>query len=338
MIGQEAHQVERKVIAILKILSDSPAPLGGRAISQRLKEHGIDLGERAVRYHLKIMDERGLTKQVGSRDGRRITQSGLEELKNALVCDKLGSAACTLELLAYLTNFDPALGSGLVPIDVSLLSKNDFPQAIEIMASVFQAGLCPSTLVTVAGEGKRLGGIIVPEGKIGIATVSDTAVCGAMLKAGIPVDFKFGGILQFRDYKPTRFIDLIEYHSSTIHPFEIFVAARMTSIHSIAQSGNGNLLASFQELPLPSRPVAERIIGSLKAAGLCSSAFSGKANETLYEIGVRPNKVGLVTLSGLNAAAAIAESNIPVITKAACGVISFEELTDYLRLNDTVHL
>ncbi len=332
MIEQGTHQIERKVTAILKILHDSATPLGGRAIAQRLKELGIDLGERAVRYHLKIMDEKGLTEQMGSHSGRRITQSGLEELRSALVCDKVGFTTDKLELLAYLTSFHPAERSGFVPINVSLFSKKDFPLALKIMADIFRTGLCPSRLVSIAGEGERLGETIIPEEKVGFATVSSAAVCGVMLKAGIPIDFRFGGILQFRDRRPTRFIDLIEYHSSTVDPFEMFVAAKMTSVCHIAQDGNGNMLASFQELPLPSRPAAERVIESLRASGLCSSAFLGKANEPLYEIPVRPNKVGLVVPSGLNAAAAVAEHNISVITKATSGVISFEKLTDFWNL------
>jgi repressor of nif and glnA expression len=67
MIGQEAPDVERKVVAILRVLSDSSEPLGGRVISRRLSDFGIELGERAVRYHLKLMDERGLTRPVGGR-------------------------------------------------------------------------------------------------------------------------------------------------------------------------------------------------------------------------------------------------------------------------------
>ena len=127
MIGQETREIGRKISAILEILSDSSEPLGGRIISRRLKEKGIDLGERAVRYHLKIMDERGLTRSVGNRDGREITKLGLEELRSALVCDKVGFVTGRIELLAYLTTFDTDKRSGFVPIDVSLFTKEDFP-------------------------------------------------------------------------------------------------------------------------------------------------------------------------------------------------------------------
>ena len=91
-MGFETQDVERKTIAIMKILRDSSEPLGARVISYHLKDHGVELSERAVRYHLKLMDERGFTESVG-RDGRLITQLGLEELESALVRDKIGFVA-----------------------------------------------------------------------------------------------------------------------------------------------------------------------------------------------------------------------------------------------------
>ncbi len=89
MIGSSNIDVERKVNAILRALKESPEAVGARVIGRQLKEQGIDLSERAVRYHLKLMDERGLTQLVG-RDGRQITPAGIEELRNALVVDKVG--------------------------------------------------------------------------------------------------------------------------------------------------------------------------------------------------------------------------------------------------------
>ena len=74
-MGFETQEVERKIISILRVLSESHEPLGARVIARRLKDLGVELGERAVRYHLKLMDERGLTQLVG-RDGRLLTGQG----------------------------------------------------------------------------------------------------------------------------------------------------------------------------------------------------------------------------------------------------------------------
>jgi len=332
MIGQETREVERKITAILKVLSDSSEPLGGRIISRRLKEQGIDLSERTVRYHLRIMDERGFTRSIGYRDGRTITQPGLEELKNALVCDKVGFVADRLEFLAYLTNFGLSAQTGYIPIDVSLFAKSDFTRALEIMKSVFEAGLCSSNQVAVASEGKRLGQTIVPEDNIGFATVCNAMVSGSLLKAGIPLDSKFGGILQIRNSFPMRFVDLIEYEGSTLDPFEIFIAGRMTCVIEAARSGAGKILASFHEIPMPSISAVEAVLERLKTAKFCNSVTLGKANEAVYEIPVRFNKIGLVLPSGLNAAAAAVETGMNVTTKAMNGVIDAGELRSFWSL------
>ena len=74
------EDIERKVILILKILHESAEPLGARVIARKMSERNVQLSERTVRYHLKIMDERGLTQLVGRRDGRMITEHGLNEI------------------------------------------------------------------------------------------------------------------------------------------------------------------------------------------------------------------------------------------------------------------
>ena len=136
MIGIETQEVERKGRLILKILNDSQEPLGARVIARQLKDHGVYLGERAVRYHLKLMDERGLTRLV-SRDGRLITELGVEELGNALVRDKVGFAITRIELLAFRTDFDLDKRVGTIPVNVSLFSKNKFEKAVQVMKPIF---------------------------------------------------------------------------------------------------------------------------------------------------------------------------------------------------------
>ena len=332
MIGQETHEVERKIAAILEILSDSSDPLGGRIISRRLKERGIDLGERAVRYHLRIMDERGLTRSVGNRDGREITQPGLEELRSSLVYDKVGFVTGRIELLAYLTSFDIEKHTGCLPIDVSLFAKEDFTTALKAMRDIFRAGLCASDLVAVATEGEKLGDLVVPKGKIGLATVSCIVISGSLLKAGIPIDSRFGGLIQIRNYEPCRFVDLIEYHGSTLDPLEIFIASKMTSVSEVARKGEGKALASFHEIPMLSRPAVEAILERLKTLDLCKLFVIGKTTEPICETQVNSNKIGLILFSGLNPAASAVEENIPVINKAMSGIMDIGQLRSFKSL------
>ena len=329
MIGQETYEIERKVAAILKVLSDSAEPLGGRIISRRLREQGIELGERAVRYHLKLMDERGLTCTVGFRDGRLITQPGIEELESSLVCDKIGFAISRIELLSYLTSFDLDSRIGAVPIDVSIFSKEEFDQALDVMKDVFDAGICFSNLIAVASEGERLGELVIPQGKIGFATVCSAMVNGLLLKSGIPNDPRFGGILQIRNYSPSRFVDIIEYGGSTIDPFGVFIAGGMTNVAGVVQRGEGKILASLNEIPLASKSAAESIIKKLKEINFFNLDVVGKPGESVCEIPVRPSNVGLVFSSGLNAVAAAAEKGIEVASRPLNGVLDIGDLHSF---------
>ena len=108
------------------------------------------------------MDERELTQTVG-RDGRLITESGIEELRSALVRDKVGFATSRIELLAFRTSFNEEKRIGSVPVNISFFPKENFAQALQAMKPALAAGLCISDLVAVAREGERLGEITVPD-------------------------------------------------------------------------------------------------------------------------------------------------------------------------------
>lgn len=332
MMGQDTHEVERKVVAILRVLSDSPQPLGGRLIARRLNNLGIDLGERAVRYHLKLMDERGFTRLAGRRDGRLITPSGLEELKSALITDRVGLVIDKIELLAYQTSFCPEDLGGQLPVNLSLFRKEEFGQAVEAMKEVFRAGLCVSDLVAVAVAGQRLGETTVPEGDIGLVTVSSIAVSALLLKAGVPLDPRFGGILQIRNHKPLRFTELIEYSGCSLDPAEVFIAGKMTSVSEVAARGEGKIVANFYEFPTPCRPTAETVIGKLVKTGLGGLVMIGETSEPLCEIPVRSSKVGMILQSGLNPIAAATEAGIQVTNHAMSGVIDFRKLKPFWNI------
>jgi len=329
MIAQQTNGIERKTIAILKVLSDSPQPLGGRVLARRLADLGIDLGERTVRYHLKLMDERGLTLPAGRRDGRLITKSGIEELGSALVSDRVGLVITRIETLAYQSFFDLEKRTGEVPINVSLFSQEEFKQAIRVMKDVFQAGLGIGDLVAIASEGEKLGGVIMPPGIVGLATLSHIVVCGILLRAGISVDSRFGGILQIQNQEDLRFVHLIEYAGCSLDPAEAFIASKMTSVSKTAKEGNGKLLASFCEIPAIARSDTEAILREVELAGIKGLVMMGRIGEPVCQIPVMANKFGIVSADGLNPVAAAMEVGIKVVNYAMSGIIDFGKLRHF---------
>jgi HTH-type transcriptional regulator, global nitrogen regulator NrpRI len=325
-MGFETQDVERKVLTILKVLSNSNEATGARVIARRLKDYGVDLGERAVRYHLKLMDERGLTQLLGRRNGRVLTEQGIKEVKNALVKDKVGFAISRIELLAYRTNFNLQTHAGFVPVNISYFAKEQFSKAVQIMKPVFQNELCVSHLVAVAQQGEKIGGLIVPEGKVGLATVCSIVVNGTLLKAGVPIDSRFGGLLQVCNRQPLRFVELIHYAGSSLDPSEVFIKAGMTSVIEAARKGEGTILANFREVPALCRPIVGGIITQLEEAGLRGLLMMGNTSEPVCQIPVELNRFGIVLIGGLNPVAAAEEAGINAENHAMSTVLEYKNL------------
>lgn len=332
LVGFETQDVERKTVSILKILKDSPEPLGARAIAQRLKDYGVELGERAVRYHLKLMDERGFTQLLGRRDGRVITKRGIEEVESALVKDKVGFALSRIELLAFRTTFDPKSLSGLVPVNISFFPKAHFDRAIKVMRPIFQAGICVSNLVATASAGESIGDLVVPEGKVGLATVCSIVINGVLLKTGIPMASKFSGILQIKNNRPLRFVELIEYAGCSLDPSEVFIRAKMTSVGEVASTGQGRILATYREIPAACRAGVEEVIAKLKGADIDGVLVIGATSEPVCEIGVELNRIGIILLNGLNPVAAAVEAGIEVENYGMSTVMEYKRLTKFEEL------
>jgi len=331
VIREEQRDTERKVISILKILSESPEPLGSIAIARQLESHGVHLSERTVRYHLKITDERGFTEPRG-RDGRVLTPEGLAELRSALVPDQVGFVIERIELLAFQTTFDPARRTGRLPVNTSLFPKDRFEEALAAMKDAFDAGLCVSELAAVASAGEKLGDIVVPDGMVGFATVCSAVVNGVLLKVGVPTDSRFGGVLEMRNYLPRRFLAIITYAGSSLDPSEAYIRARMTRVRDAATTGNGRILANFRQIPGEARPLVESTTEQLKQAGIGGILLMGEPSEAVCQISVGLNKVGMVLLGGMNPVAAAEEAGIQADNFSESGTIDFERLVNFREL------
>jgi hypothetical protein len=222
--------------------------------------------------------------------------------------------------------------TGRLPVDISLFQKEDFPRAVKLMKNIFDSGLCSSNLVALSGEGSKLGEIVIPPNKVGFAMVCSVAVNGCLLKSGIPANSRFGGLLQMRDGQPFRFVDLIEFSGSTIDPADIFIAGKMTSVSQAAASGNGKVLAGYHEIPMLSVNKADELLQRLKNSCIISYAVIAKPGENICEIPCNHDKVGFITLSGLNPVAAAAEAGIEVTNRPMGGMIEVTALRPFSEL------
>jgi HTH-type transcriptional regulator, global nitrogen regulator NrpRI len=330
MVQGSASDTEHKILAILKVLNESSEPLGSITIARELERHGIFLSERAVRYHLRITDERGHTQPFG-RDGRMLTAMGLEELKVALAPEHVGFVLEKLETLAFQTTFNPKKQTGLVPINTSLINKNKFKEVLAIMGEAFTAGFGVSEFIAVAHQGEKLSSVIIPEGKIGIGTICSVVVNGVLSKSGVPIESRFGGVLELRNPKPERFVAIIYYNGTSLDPSEQYIRARMTSVREAAKTSKGRILANFREIPAPSRALVSEKLTEMKEAGIGGVYRLGNTSESICQIPVGLNRVGMVFLGGLNSMAAVSEAGIEVENNSESGVIEFQQLVNFRK-------
>ncbi|MBA4423778.1 MAG: hypothetical protein C0390_11895 [Syntrophus sp. (in: bacteria)] len=326
------EDIEKKILLILRILNESSDPLGARLISRRMQDHSVTLSERGVRYHLKLMDNRGLTRLIGRHDGRAITEQGIEEIGNARVHDKIGFAISRIEILAFKTSLDLDKRQGLIPVNISFFPRKSFKKALELMKPAFSKGLHVSELVACADEGERIGELTVPVGYTGFATVCSIVVNGILLKSGVPMDSRFGGILQVKDGKPLRFVEVINYSGSSLDPSEVFIRGRMTSVRQAAEEGEGKILANFREIPVPALKLVDKLIVSLRNSGIGGVLAIGEIGEPICQIPVDMNRVGMILYGGLNPVACAHESGVEVENRAMSTVMEYQELRNFWEL------
>jgi len=324
--------MNKTMLAILKVLDKQPDTiLGSRELSRQLKLHGVELTERTVRYHLRILDERGFTKVFG-KEGRMITRKGSEELSQALVSEKLGFVISKIETLSYLTNFDLANNEGDIILNVSCFPEEKLKEALRIMKPVFSSSYVMSDKVVFRKGGEKIGDITVPKGQIAFGTVCSVTINGIFLKAGIPVTSRFGGVLQIEESEPSRFTALISYEGSSLDPLEIFIKSRMTDVTGAVRNHYGKILASFREIPVVSIEKAKELSSLMKEKGIGGILLIGNPNQPLLEMPVGLDKVGMIIVGGLNPIAAIEEAGITTVSKAMSTLYKFSDLIKFKEL------
>ena len=328
-------RIEKKQLSILKILSESKDPVNSKIITEILNNEGNDISERTVRFHLLDLDRKELTKNIG-RLGRIITEKGLEEINKARAYEKIGFLTAKIDQMTYKMNFNLEEKNGTVVINVSLLEKSKINQSIPLIKKVFKAGYAMGKLLTLINSGEKIGTLTIPEGFIGIGTVCSIRINGVFLQYGIPTNSRFGGLLEIKDGKPTRFVAIINYNGTTLDPLEIFIKSGMTNYKGATSTGNGLIGASFREVPADSKDKVLEISEKLNKIGLGSIMKIGWDGQPLLEIPVNEGHIGVIIIGGLNPIAILEESGISVNSKALSGIIDYNQLFFYEDLDEKI--
>ncbi len=316
-------------LAILKSLQNAGKPAGASFIQKQLLAEGIEIQPRTVRFHLLELDREGLTQFVSRRLGREITARGCDELAHADIHEKVGFVASKIDALSYRMAFDLEEGQGHIIANVATVRDSFLARALDDMRAVFTRKLGLGTRMAVAREGETLAGLVVSPGQVGIGTICSVTVNGIFLARGIPVSSRFGALLEIKDGRPVRFLELIDYKGTTMDPMEVFIEARMTRVRECARSGRGVVGASFREFPSVAIDDVIRLKRKMDQFGMGGILAIGHPNQPLLDIPVSEGRTGMVIVAGLNPIAALHEVGARVTIRSLCGLERFDRFQSY---------
>jgi repressor of nif and glnA expression len=194
------------------------------------------------------------------------------------------------------------------------------------MKYVFDQGLGMGNKLILAHAGERVCGITVPDDVIAVGTVCSVTVNGILLHEGIPVTSRYGGLLEMRDGRPVRFVELVQYSGTSLDPLEIFIKAGMTRVRNAARTGTGLIGASFREVPSVAVEDIRRISSGMAKHGLGGILTLGRPNQPLFDIPVSEGRTGMIVVGGLNPIAAVHEAGIEVSSRSLAGLEDFSRL------------
>jgi repressor of nif and glnA expression len=316
---------------ILSLLSEKGEPLGSVQITQLLKDDGLEISERSVRIYLSQLDEEGLTVSNGKK-GRRITDKGRNELKTALLMNRVGYMSTKIDTMTYKMNFDLALRRGTVVINTAIVGREVLLSRLGNICRVFEQGYAMGSLVSLLRSGDRIGEIQVPQGMVGLCTVCSVTLNGVLLKHGIPTRSIFSGLLELDDGVPTRFSELINYDGSSVDPLQLFIRSRQTDYMGAITNGNGRIGAGFREIPEDSYDLAVSLSEKLEGIGLGAFMKIGRPSRDVFNIPVSEGSCGVVVIGGLNPVAILEETGAEVRHTALSGLMEYNSLFPYKEL------
>ena len=330
----KAGKKERNRAAILAALEKMDGPANSGRLAQYLAASGLSLSERTVRLYLRELDAEGLTVSRGKR--RAITEKGASELRASQTIRRVGYLSAKIDQMAYNMTFDLVTRTGLVVVNMSVVDPRHLAACQDKIRRVFDRGYAMGNLLALLAPGESLGDWTVPSDRLGVCTVCSITLNGVLLKHGVPTTSTFGGLLELRDGRATRFVEMIHYDGTSFDPLEMFIRAGMTNYLGAVEDGNGVIGASFREIPEKARDLAVQLADRVSSVGLGGFMEIGWPSQPILEVPVSLGRVGVVMIGGLNPIAILEEQDYRIESRALAGLLEYNRLFHFDELPDAL--
>jgi repressor of nif and glnA expression len=216
-------------------------------------------------------------------------------------------------------SFDPVEMKGKIITNTTLVEKERLQETLSVFYNAILAGLSVSPLIKLAEEGRQMK----------IKTACSLTISGVLLKNGIPVRPKGGGLIEVIGREPTRFTDMLMYWATTIDPIDVLTAQGLTDITAMMCTGNGRILGNLQEAPMLAREKIEVVLDLLSRGGFTGVLEMGEPNMDVLGAFVERDHLGIALVGGTNLVAAAQEIGIKV---------KHESISDLTDISEMKHI
>lgn len=229
-----------------------------------------------------------------------------------------------IENLIHQVSLNTEKVSGRVITNRSLVAREDIHETLEIFKDAIDSDLAVSPLVRLEDAGDRFR----------IYTVCSMTIDGYLIKHGIPVRPKGGGLIEVIDRETVRFTDMIMYWATTIDPLDLLIAQELTGICDMMRTGTGRILGNLHEAPMISRDAIEDLLDELRDAGIMGVVELGEPNMEVLGMPVERDHLGMALVGGTNPAAAAVELGLDIETESISGLTEISEMCHIEELMD----
>jgi len=230
--------------------------------------------------------------------------------------DPLIFSLSRIENLMYRVSFDPLEMTGRIITNSSVVDLEMLDPTLRIFWEAMESGLSVSPLVKVESCGRRAR----------IYTACSITIDGVLLKSGVPMRPKGGGVIEVVEREPVRFTDVLMYWATTIDPIDVLISQELTCVVRMMQTGNGRILGNLQEAPMLARETIEEVLEVLAEAEFAGVLEMGEPNMDVLGVSVERDRLGIALVGGTNIIAAAVEQGMKIETESISGLTDVSEM------------
>jgi len=224
-----------------------------------------------------------------------------------------------IENLMQQVSFDPQGMKGKIITNTTRVRRESLAELLEIFSDTIRGGLAVCPFIKIEEERKHFK----------IKTACSLTIDGMLLKHGIPVKPKGGGIVEVAQREPIRFTEMIMYWATTIDPIDILTSQELTDITGMMRTGEGRILGNLQEAPMLARESIEEVLDQMSSAEFSGVLALGEPNMNVLGVSVERDHIGIALVGGTNLVAAAQE----------CGIeLEHESISDLTDISEMKHI